>query len=268
MGAWGPGIFSDDSACDVRSDDKGHLASGLSDEDVLARIRADYADDFDDADDGPTLRIALALILHKVGRLPDDVRDEALAAIDAGPDERWDTPKLIKARAKALDSARKVLASPQLPRKKISRPWAERTSLEAGMVLGYKTERGFTLLRVARLDSFEGGSSALVRALAWEKAGLPSGRRLHRLKDQRINTVTMFRGRWRRPATVDVGHLLCRAHKSGADYDAAGFTVIARVPPRRGDADVPLLSGILGTDAAESIDSGEWFHTTNAKWNL
>ena len=108
MGTWGPAIFSDDAASDLRSDYKEILASGVSDEEALERVLTDYADDFVDADVGPGLRIALALTLHKVGRLPDEIRDRALAAIEAGSDERWDSPALIKARATALDASKPV----------------------------------------------------------------------------------------------------------------------------------------------------------------
>ena len=210
--------------------------------------------------------LTTALTLHKAGRLAEETRDEALAAIAAGPDERWDTPRLMKARAKALNNAREVLTAPQPPRKQISRPWVEHTGLEPGMVLAYKTKRGLTLLRVARLDSFEGGSSALVKTLAWERTDLPSQRRLRHLKDQRINTVTLFEGRSRKPKAVDAARLLYRARKSDADYDAVGFIVIGRVPRRRGDADMPLLSGDRWADAASSIETGEWFQHSNADW--
>jgi len=265
MGTWGPAIFSDDAASDLRSDYKELLASGASDEDALERVLADYSDDFEDADDGPGLRIALALTLHKLGRLPDAIRDQALAAIEAGPDERWDTPALARARAKALEAARVTLTAPQPALKKIAKRWAEQTTLKPGMVLAYSTEHGTTLLRITRLDSFEGGSSALVRTLAWNRPGLPSAWRLRWLKDQRLNTVTYVRPRGRK--VVPSATLVYRAKRSDADFDAVGFTVVGRVPRRRGDADVPLQSSHTWVDAAEAISSREWFHCINADWH-
>jgi hypothetical protein len=267
MGTWGPAIFSDDAASDLRSDYKEILASGVSDEEALERVLTDYADDFVDADVGPGLRIALALTLHKVGRLPDEIRDRALAAIEAGSDERWDSPALIKARATALDAARVTLTLPQPARKRITKRWAEQTTLEPGMVLAYSTEQGTTLLRVARLDSFEGGSSALVRTIVWNRPELPSAWRLRWLKDQRINTVTYV---WlnRRPKVVPSATLVYRAKKSDADFDAVGFSVVGRVPRRKRDADVPLQSSHTWARAAEAISSGEWFHCINANWYM
>lgn len=42
MGAWGTGLFQDDTACDIREDYKDHLGNGLSGPEAVARILAEY----------------------------------------------------------------------------------------------------------------------------------------------------------------------------------------------------------------------------------
>ena len=42
MGAWGTGIFQDDTACDIRDDYKDHLGNGLSGSEATERILSEY----------------------------------------------------------------------------------------------------------------------------------------------------------------------------------------------------------------------------------
>lgn len=71
MGAWGPGIFSDDTAQDVRTSYRQLIEDGASGEEATRSLVEQFADMVGDTDDGPVFWIALAATLGKplVGRL-------------------------------------------------------------------------------------------------------------------------------------------------------------------------------------------------------
>ena len=78
MGAWGPGLFSDDTACDVRDEFRDLIGQGVSVEDASERVLGPFVQD---PDDGPVALIALAVTQWKTGRLLDSIRDRAIEAI-------------------------------------------------------------------------------------------------------------------------------------------------------------------------------------------
>lgn len=82
MGAWGPAIFSDDLACDIRGDYRELLEDGVSDEEASARVIEAYT--HLDQDEAQVLWLALAAAQAALGRLDDSIRDRALAVIDEG----------------------------------------------------------------------------------------------------------------------------------------------------------------------------------------
>jgi hypothetical protein len=84
MGTWGPALFSDDTACDLREDFRSAIADGLSAAADTDRILAEYHPDPADSPYAATVWLAIAVTQWKLGRLEERVRDEALAAIDGG----------------------------------------------------------------------------------------------------------------------------------------------------------------------------------------
>ena len=84
MGTWGPAVFSDDTACDVRDDWRGHVGDGLSAVEATDRLLSEWSDSIDEPDDGPVIWLALAATQWKAGRLEDRVKKKALAIIDDG----------------------------------------------------------------------------------------------------------------------------------------------------------------------------------------
>src|SRR5215831_8788880 len=58
MGAWGPGLFSDDIVCDVRDEYRASIEDGLDDDAATRQILVSYADVIDDPDDGPVVWLA------------------------------------------------------------------------------------------------------------------------------------------------------------------------------------------------------------------
>src|SRR5260370_31703835 len=124
MGAWGPGLWSDDTACDVRRTYREALEDGLSDEDATAKVLAEFAAELGDQDTAPVVWLALAVSQHDLGRLAGEIRDRALEVIRSGADSRrWQDAKAkVRARRAAVLANRTGhLARPQPARKLIRR---------------------------------------------------------------------------------------------------------------------------------------------------
>lgn len=164
MGAWGPGIFSDDVACDVRDTYKELLEDQLTDADATARTLERFSEELDDVDDGPVLWIALALTQSRLGRLTTDIRDAALAALDGDAVvQPWrDVPKQLVKRNDALAQARAVLEGPQPERRRIPKPRRRDSTLLPGDVVGCPSSTGWLLGRVVRLDDGRSGTRPVV----------------------------------------------------------------------------------------------------------
>ena len=135
MGAWGPAIFSDDLAADVRVDGFESCLQGpgpTTDEEATRRVIDSYRDL--DEEEEPTLWLALAATQSSLGRLDEEVKRRALSVIDDGRGlEPWGEAGLkdLEKRKTALAKLRDQLVGPQPPRKTLRRPWRHATDLEA-----------------------------------------------------------------------------------------------------------------------------------------
>jgi hypothetical protein len=124
MGAWGAGIFQDDTACDVRDSYNDFVALKFNDDEILQELIQQFqiSGEEDNVDES-TFWIALALSQHKMGRLSDSVKEKALEYINSGRALKdWaelaeDDKASIKSREKALQKAKDAILSPQPPRK-------------------------------------------------------------------------------------------------------------------------------------------------------
>jgi hypothetical protein len=162
VGAWGTGLFSDDTACDVRDIYTELITDGADDADATQQVLSQFAPEPDD-DDAVIVWVALALTQRRLGRLDPAVADRAVTLIDTGGDLwRWEEegPKKVAQRRAALAKARAQLTRPQPPRRTLRHPT---TTLAAGDVLAYPTrDRRHILLRVgtSRRASRSCGSSS------------------------------------------------------------------------------------------------------------
>jgi hypothetical protein len=141
MGTWGPGLWSDDTAADVRVRYREALEDGLGDDEAATLVLTEFAADLGDEDTAGVVWLALAVSQHLAGRLSADVRDQALAVIDTGADaRRWEhaEPHMRARRAEVLAKVRDQLAGPQAARKRIRRPPRQVTSLTPGDILAYQ----------------------------------------------------------------------------------------------------------------------------------
>ncbi len=101
MGAWGPAIFSDDTAADIRGEYRELLEDQIPDEEATAQVIQEYQ--HLDEDEAHVLWLALAAAQAQVGRLEDHVKAAALDVIDTGRGlELWE-----EAGPKDLPSARR-----------------------------------------------------------------------------------------------------------------------------------------------------------------
>lgn len=123
MGAWGPRLYQNDIAEEVRDYYKDQLHRGKSGKEITQELikQNEYA--ISDPDEAPVFWFALADTQWNLGRLEDYVREQALNHIHAGYDlRRWKTedPQDAKIRAKTLEELQQKLLSPQPVEKKIS----------------------------------------------------------------------------------------------------------------------------------------------------
>ncbi|MDQ1485327.1 MAG: hypothetical protein QOJ62_1020 [Actinomycetota bacterium] len=231
MGAWGPGIFADDTASDIRGEYRELLEDQVSDGEATHRVIEAYR--HLDADEEHVLWLALAATQSQLGRLDDEVHARALDVIDNGRGlELWEQagPRELAKRKAALAKLRAQLTRPQPDRKTVRRPWRHETELLPGDILSFTASNGaMALLRVLRVDDHRVGAAPIVEWLDWTGRSLPGSWGLRRLKARGGNLPAL--GGARRSATYRVA----RHRKKDQDWHDSGFVLAARVGPRPED---------------------------------
>ena len=100
MGTSGIGLFSDDTARDVKRDFVALLRGGASAEEATRRLKRDASRLLQDMDEGPIFWLALAATQWDYGCLDDEVKQLAIEVIDTGAGlDRWSGKALEKRRA-------------------------------------------------------------------------------------------------------------------------------------------------------------------------
>jgi hypothetical protein len=186
VGTWGVGVFSDDTARDVREAFRDAIGDGLSPTAATSRLVEQYAPD-DDPDSGPPFWIGLAVAQWTLGRLVPSVRKKALRVIADGSDlARWaEAPRdLAKRRAVLARVASQLRSTPPRPRL-VRRPWVETCDWRRGELVVYRMGSGTDVhLRVAGHASDAGGTRPVCEVLA-----LRTGDRLDEAKVARAAVV-------------------------------------------------------------------------------
>src|SRR5689334_12558401 len=155
MGAWGPGLFSDDLACDVRGTYRELLEDGIDDDLAVTETLSRYTSALDDAITEPVVVLALAVTASKVGRLSPELKARAVRLLDDGRGlNGWEQDaRLRRRRVASLAKARAQLDGAQPPRRRVRRPLRYVTSLLPGDVLAFALRKNdFVALRVMRLQ--------------------------------------------------------------------------------------------------------------------
>jgi hypothetical protein len=89
VGTWGPGLYENDSTCDVRDSYMRFLREGLDDQDAHEKTLEEFREYIGDQDES-LLWFALAETQWSVGRLTSEVKEKALDWIEKkGGLELW-----------------------------------------------------------------------------------------------------------------------------------------------------------------------------------
>ena len=250
MGAWGPAIFSDDTACDIRSDYRELLEDGVDDAEATRRVISEYQHLGDD--EVHVLWLALAAAQSALGRLDQSVKAEALRVIDGDVGlDLWAEvgAKELASRRAALATLRGTLTGPQDPPSKVRRPWSHVTDLSPGDVLAYTLpNRKRALFRVATLDVQRVGTAPIVRRLRWTRASLPSGRKLATLKPLPV-TGPM-------DDQPSVSFRVARHRRKDEDWRDVGFEMVGQVPLPSEDAQFASRTHTTWRGLRTSLENG------------
>lgn len=143
MGAWGPGLFSDDIACDVKEYYMNCLREDMSADEAEASAVSYFSEELSDSDDGPVVVLALADTAWRVGRLSEKLKKAAIGIIDTGEGlERWEAEgkQLLKKRQAVLVKLKEKLLLPQPQEKKIYKHRLYKCEWKIGDVFAYRFE--------------------------------------------------------------------------------------------------------------------------------
>lgn len=176
MGAWGTGIFQDDTACDIRDEYKQLLGDGLSAPQAKARILEAYKSSFADADESTVAWLALAAVQWQVGRLDDDTLRHALAVIESGSNlVRWNAnPKDHDKRKATLEKLRVQISSPQPAEKRIRKEVRCECHWRIGELVSYQLLSGkLIIFRVIGHHTDKGGKYPICELLDWAGDVIP-----------------------------------------------------------------------------------------------
>lgn len=144
MGAWGPAIFSDDEAADVRDSFKLHVGDQQDISAATDAIASDYGASFNHPEHNTAFWLGLALTQWAAGWLDPRVLKVALQVIDDGSDlAKWEDSTQRRRRAAALNAARKRLETPQREPKPFPRPWpTQLADFQVGEIIGRRLPNG------------------------------------------------------------------------------------------------------------------------------
>lgn len=187
MGAWGPKLYQDDIAEDIREYYKDQLRRGKTGSEITQELMKQNEYVLSDSDDAPIFWFALADTQWNLGRLEDFVKEQALYHIRDGYDvRRWEmeNPKGAKERAKVLSELEHKLLSPQPAEKKVSQyklyqcEWKEGDVYAYPLVSEYAKEKGiggryFLFHKIGETTYWPGHIIPIVRVKITRKSELP-----------------------------------------------------------------------------------------------
>jgi hypothetical protein len=151
MGTWGPGLFADDDAADLRSDYRNYLAEAQSDAGATDAAAREYGASLDRLGETTAFWLALASIQWRLGRLDPRVKAAALTIIDDGLDlAKWENSPDRRKRGAVLAKLRETLGSAMLPARQFPKPLpVQLPGWEFAEVVGYRApNRKYVLLHV------------------------------------------------------------------------------------------------------------------------
>jgi hypothetical protein len=244
MGAWGPGLFADDDAADLRGDYRTYLADAQSEAGATDLAASNYGASFEQPGETTAFWLALASIQWRMGRLDPRVKSVCLTIIDNGIDlEKWAASPDRGKRAAVLAKLHEMISSPLPPAKPMPKPMPlQLPGWAFGEVVGYRMANGkYALLHALNYHawSMEAVWAPVVSILSWFSESVPDQETIDRL------TYINHDGR------IGGHHLVCLAMPrsralSATQFDRPGWSK----PVTRGEA----TSAICGRRGHEGGD--------------
>jgi len=237
MGTWGPALFSDDIASDLREDFRDSIAVGLRPAAATDKVLAEYRPDPADPPYAATVWLALAATQWKLGRLEVRVRDAALAAIDGGGAiAAWVGTKDEARRRRILADTRAQLLSPPPPPRRVRRNLPCTCELQPGDLVAYRTLGGNQIiLQIQMLHTDKGGTYPSLEVLDWIGPDLPAYEPIDALPFARATPAYLAGLRFTKTPNLDVQMsrimlLGLKAHSMKGRFRPLGRS---RPPPER-----------------------------------
>lgn len=145
MASWGPKLYQDDVAEDVRDYYKDQLKRGKTNEEVTKELIEDNEEVISDEDEAPVFWFALADTQWNLGRLLPFVKEKALEYLKSGANlTRWEKEAInkreYKVREKVLQELEQKLESPMPPEKKVTQHKLYKCEWSIGDIFAYKLE--------------------------------------------------------------------------------------------------------------------------------
>ena len=139
MGAWGAGLYENDTALDVKDEFEKLFNDGKSVQEITDGLTEEYESIMDCADEAPLFWLALADTQWKFGVLLPKVKENALRWINELKSQTADTPDGER-QGKALDDLQTKLLSPLPPVKKPKKKRIYKCEWKIGDVFAYQLE--------------------------------------------------------------------------------------------------------------------------------
>ena len=186
MGAWGANLYQDDVALDVKDEYKDNLRRGKTNEETMQEIIDKYQELLEDEEDRGVFWLALADTQWNLGRLDDQVKEQALEIIELGTDlKRWEVnEKLYNKRKEILEKIKEKLLSPQPEEKRMPKYRTYKCEWENGDVFAYQLKseyakeqglegRYLIIQKIDEIDWYPCSTIPLVRVKITEGKTIP-----------------------------------------------------------------------------------------------
>lgn len=186
MGAWGANLYQDDVALDVKDEYKDNLRKGKTNEETMQEIIDKYQELLEDEEDRGVFWLALADTQWNLGRLDEQVKEQALEIIELGTDlKRWEiNEKLYNKRKEILEKLKEKLLSPQPEEKRMPKYRTYKCEWENGDVFAYQLKseyakeqglenRYLIIQKIDEIDWYPCSTIPLVRVKITEDKTIP-----------------------------------------------------------------------------------------------
>ena len=186
MGAWGANLYQDDVALDIKDEYKDNLRRGKTNEEAMQEIIDKYQELLEDAEDRGVFWLALADTQWNLGRLDEQVKEQALEIIELGTDlKRWEiNEKLYNKRKEILEKLKEKLLSPQPEEKRMPKYRTYKCEWENGDVFAYQLkseyakeqgleDRYLIIQKIDEIDWYPCSTIPLVRVKITEDKTIP-----------------------------------------------------------------------------------------------